>query len=104
MRGTKTCRAFVYINLTPSISGQDNETYKINTKKQIKDWHTTVSQRKNQEWLIVHVVRPDARTAAGGFFQMKGTVLDKIKADFNVDKRDRYVTYVWSVSYCHLNL
>lgn len=34
---------------------------------------------------------------------MKGTVLDKIKADFNLDKRDRYVTYTWSVAYSHLN-
>ncbi|EIM89936.1 uncharacterized protein STEHIDRAFT_92528 [Stereum hirsutum FP-91666 SS1] len=76
---------------------EDNETYKTVTKKQIKDWHTIVSQRKNQEWLIVHVVRPDARTAAGGFFQMKGTVLDKIKADFNLDKRDRCVQLAWTV-------
>jgi hypothetical protein len=67
---------------------QDIETYRNTYKKQIKEWHATVIQRK-QEWLIVHVVRPDARAMAGGFFQMKGTVLDKAKADFNTDKRDR---------------
>lgn len=59
----------------------------------MKEWHATVSQRKNQEWLILQIVRPDARTAAGSFFAMKGSVLDRIKADFNLDKRDRLVSY-----------
>lgn len=63
-------------------------------KKQIKDWHTSVVQRKNQEWLIIHVVRPDSKTASQRMFQIKTSVLDKIKADFNQDKRDRYVNRV----------
>ncbi|THH18490.1 hypothetical protein EW146_g2511 [Bondarzewia mesenterica] len=75
---------------------EDNETYKASVRKQIKDWHITVSQRKNQEWLIVYVIRPDARAAASGFFQIKGTVLDKIRADFNTDKRDRCVQLAWT--------
>ncbi|KAK6968963.1 hypothetical protein R3P38DRAFT_2815083 [Favolaschia claudopus] len=54
-----------------------------------KDWHAVVSSRKNQEWLILHVVRPDARTHGGNFFQLKGSVLDKLKGDFNTDRRDR---------------
>ena len=58
-------------------------------KRQIKDWHNTAVQRKNQEWLIVHVVRPDQSVAQGRLFQMKTSVLDKVKADFNVDKKDR---------------
>lgn len=59
-------------------------------KKQIKDWHSAISQRKNQDWLIVHVVRSDIKTTDRKFFNMKSSVLDKIKADFNMDKRDRY--------------
>jgi trafficking protein particle complex subunit 10 len=70
---------------------QDIETYRGTFKKQIKDWLANISQRKNQDWLIVHIVRPDARAVAGSFFQMKGSVLDKIKGDFNTDKRDRLV-------------
>ena len=70
----------------------DVEAYRATVKKQIKEWHTTVSGRKNQEWLIVHVVRPDQSTAQGRLFQMKASVLDKVKADFNVDKKDRSVT------------
>lgn len=58
-------------------------------KKQIKDWHSTISQRKNQDWLIVHVVRSDIKAADRKFFNMKTSVLDKIKADFNLEKRDR---------------
>lgn len=68
---------------------QDNEAYRATVKKQIKDWHTSILTRKNQEWLIVHVVRPDTKAVDRKFFNMKGSVLDKIKADFNVDKRDR---------------
>lgn len=68
---------------------QDNEAYRTTVKKQIKDWQTSILPRKNQEWLIVHVVRPDTKAVDRKFFNMKGSVLDKIKADLNVDKRDR---------------
>ncbi|ETW85992.1 hypothetical protein HETIRDRAFT_309755 [Heterobasidion irregulare TC 32-1] len=78
------------------VTCEDNETYKTSVRKQIKEWHTIVSQRKNQEWLLLHVTRPDARSAASGFFQMKGSVLDKIRADFNLDKRDRCVQLSWT--------
>lgn len=59
-------------------------------KKQVKDWHSSVTQKKNQEWLIVHIVKPDTKTGAGRMFQIKTSVLDKLRADFNVEKRDRY--------------
>ncbi|KAF8559837.1 hypothetical protein OG21DRAFT_1453301 [Imleria badia] len=74
----------------------DNEAYRTTVKKQIKDWQTSVLPRKNQEWLIVHVVRPDTKVVDRKFFNMKGSVLDKIKADCNVDKRDRCVQLAWS--------
>ncbi|KAI6132070.1 trafficking protein particle complex subunit 10 [Pisolithus croceorrhizus] len=78
------------------LSCEDVETYKTIVKKQIKDWHASVNQRKNQEWLIIHVARPDSKNVDRKFFSMKGSVLDKIKADFNTDKRDRCVQLAWS--------
>lgn len=50
-----------------------------------------MGQRKNQEWLLVHIVRPDQSVAQGRLFQMKASVLDKVKADFNTDKKDRSI-------------
>ncbi|PPQ67646.1 hypothetical protein CVT25_012674 [Psilocybe cyanescens] len=73
----------------------DIDTYRTSVKKQIKDWHTTVTSRKNQEWLILQIIRPDATRQAGNFFQIKGTVLDKLKTDFNSDKRDRCLQINW---------
>ncbi|KAF4576476.1 hypothetical protein EYR40_000715 [Pleurotus pulmonarius] len=74
----------------------DFDSYKNTIKKQIKDWHSVVTSRKHQEWLVLHVVRPDARTAGGNFFQMKYSVFERIKTDFNAEKRDRCVQMVWS--------
>ncbi|TFK43010.1 trafficking protein particle complex subunit 10 [Crucibulum laeve] len=73
----------------------DLETYRSVVKKQVKDWHSTVSTRRNQEWLILQIIRPEARAPTGNFFQIKGSVLDKLKADFNTDKRDRCVQVTW---------
>ena len=41
--------------------------------------------------MIVHLVPPDVRASGGTFLKMKGTVLDKIRADYNAEKRDRFV-------------
>ncbi|KAF5365787.1 hypothetical protein D9758_003260 [Tetrapyrgos nigripes] len=76
----------------------DLELYRTTIKRQIKEWHATVSNRKNQEWIILHVIRPDAKIPSGAFFQLKGSVLDKLKADFNTDKRDRCVQLIWSTN------
>ncbi len=65
--------------------------YRGTVRKQLKEWHTSVSTRKTQEWLIVHVMRPDQNVGQGRLFQIKTSVLDKVKADFNLDKKDRYV-------------
>ncbi|KAI0748290.1 trafficking protein particle complex subunit 10 [Daedaleopsis nitida] len=75
---------------------EDSEAYRVTTRKQIKEWHASITQRKNQEWLIVQVVRPDQSVTQGRLFQMKASVMDKIKADFNVDKKDRCVQLIWS--------
>ncbi|TRM61873.1 trafficking protein particle complex subunit 10 [Schizophyllum amplum] len=76
----------------------DLELYRTSVKKQIKDWHTSIVNRKNQEWLIVQVVKPEAKPVTGNFFAIKGSVYDKIRADFNTDKRDRCVQLSWSAT------
>ncbi|KAA1469549.1 hypothetical protein DENSPDRAFT_857972 [Dentipellis sp. KUC8613] len=77
-------------------SCEDTDAYRASVRKQIKDWHTIISQRKNQEWLIVQIIKADVKAAAGGFFQIKGSVIDKVRSDFNTDKRDRCVSLTWS--------
>lgn len=96
----------------PSISDerrQDNDldTYRNTLKKQIKDWHTAVTSRRNQDWLILQIIRPDTlRQPTGNFFQIKNSVLDKLRTDFNSDKRDRWVSCnfglftSWTVQMC----
>ncbi|CED85218.1 Putative transmembrane protein [Phaffia rhodozyma] len=80
------------------VSCEDADTYKTTIRKQIKDWHSLVVSRKTQEWVIVLVMKPDpatglarSSTGAGRLFKMGGTVLDKIRSDFNTNKRDRCV-------------
>ncbi|TFK72158.1 hypothetical protein BDN72DRAFT_836546 [Pluteus cervinus] len=77
----------------------DIDGYKNVYKKQIREWHATVITRKNQEWFILHIAKPDARAPTGNFFQLKGSVLDKVRADFNADKRDRCAQVPWTVNY-----
>ncbi|KAI9446516.1 trafficking protein particle complex subunit 10 [Lactarius indigo] len=80
------------------VTCEDSDTYKATAKKQIKDWQTSLNHRKSQEWIIVHILRSDTRNASSNFFQMKGNLLDKIRADFNTDKRDRCVQLAWPVA------
>ena len=75
----------------PNLPLQDAEAYKTTVRKQIKDWYSQATQRRNQEWMVVHLVSPDARASGGTFLKMKGTVLDKIRAEYNTEKRDRFV-------------
>jgi hypothetical protein len=77
------------------VNCDDGEVYKMVVKKQIKAWLDVVTARKNQEWLIVHVTQDSnstlsqAKAANANNFLIKTSVLDKIKADFNVGKKDR---------------
>ncbi|KDQ16168.1 hypothetical protein BOTBODRAFT_65084 [Botryobasidium botryosum FD-172 SS1] len=76
---------------------EDNETYKVLVRRQIKDWLTIATNRRNQEWLVVLLVRPDEKQASGKrLFQIKGSIIDKIRADINTGKRDRCVQLTWS--------
>lgn len=67
------------------------EAYRLVHKKQVKDWLNIVTSRKNQDWLLLHLVKHDARAPGGKLFQLKGSVLERMRADFNTDKRDRLV-------------
>ncbi|KAK4048148.1 hypothetical protein OIO90_005912 [Microbotryomycetes sp. JL221] len=75
---------------------KDNDVYRAAIRPQIKDWLDTVSQRPHHEWLIVHVTK--SRNAGAKFYQRKGTVIDKIKADFNTNKRDRCIQVAQAAS------
>ncbi|KAH8117364.1 trafficking protein particle complex subunit 10, partial [Phellopilus nigrolimitatus] len=77
----------------------DNDTYKNTVKKQIKDWHSQVTQRKSQEWLIMVVTKSDSRQSQTGLLKMRGTVLDRVRADFNVDKKDRCAQLTWTTDF-----
>lgn len=72
-------------------------------KKQIKDWHSQVIQRKNQEWLILLVTNSDNKQTQTSMLKLRGTLLDRIRADFNIDKKDRWVMLQIMLMLC-LNL
>lgn len=69
------------------IASDDNEAYRVTLRPQIREWLNTVQSKKLQEWLIVHVT--SQKTGPAKFYQRKASVFDKIRADFNVSKRDR---------------
>lgn len=68
----------------------DVEGYRTTVKKQIKDWHSVVTARRHQEWLILHIIRPDKRPQGGNFFHLS-SVFEKIRTDFNTEKKERYI-------------
>lgn len=75
-------------------AGQDNEAYRITLRPQIKEWIDSLqalSSKRNSalEWLIVHVTAQ--KTGPSKFYQRKGSVYDKVRADFNNGKKDRCV-------------
>ncbi|KAG6845701.1 hypothetical protein H0H87_004962 [Tephrocybe sp. NHM501043] len=78
------------------LQNTDVEGYRATVKKQIKDWHSDVTARRNQEWLVVHITRPDSRAPTANLFQLRGSVLEKIRADFNTERRERCVQVAWS--------
>ena len=39
------------------------------------------------------MIKPDARAPTANFFRMKDSVFEKIRADFNVEKRERLVCH-----------
>ncbi|KAK4701381.1 trafficking protein particle complex subunit 10, partial [Phenoliferia sp. Uapishka_3] len=74
----------------------DNESYRATVRSQIREWLDGVTSRPNHEWLIVNVAA--GRSAGSKFYQRKGSVVDKIRADFNTAKKDRCVHVAQGVS------
>ncbi|GAA5838208.1 hypothetical protein JCM5353_006041 [Sporobolomyces roseus] len=67
----------------------DNEVYRATIRTQIREWLDGVIQKQHQEWLIVHVT--SGKSGGAKFYQRKSGIVDKIKADFNVGKKDRCI-------------
>ncbi|BGP50119.1 hypothetical protein JCM10450v2_006030 [Rhodotorula kratochvilovae] len=74
----------------------DNEVYRATIRTQIREWLDTITAKHHQEWLIVHVT--SGSRGAAKFYQRKGAIVDKIKADFNVGKKDRCIQVVQGAS------
>ncbi|KAH8547567.1 trafficking protein particle complex subunit 10 [Umbelopsis sp. PMI_123] len=87
-----------YLNLY-FVACDDNDSYRMSVKKQIKAWMDVITTKKNQEWLLVYLAGQDTRKGAS-YLGLKTSVYDKIKNDFNVGKRDRCV-YLRSASSEH---
>lgn len=66
---------------------QDNEVYRATVRTQIREWLDSILAKHKQEWLIIQV--STGKGYEPKFYQRKGSVVDKIKADFNTGKRER---------------
>ncbi|KAG0265540.1 hypothetical protein BG011_004568 [Mortierella polycephala] len=64
-----------YLNLY-FVNCEDNETYRTTVRQHIKDWLQLVIQKKNQEWLIVHISSQEGARAAKF---LRSSVFDRIK-------------------------
>ncbi|KAJ1956467.1 hypothetical protein EC988_001332 [Linderina pennispora] len=64
------------------------DTYKSITKPRVKNWVDKVSQRKGEEWLVVYLPNDSegTRMATAKFLNMRTSVLDKLKGDFQSKK------------------
>ncbi|KAJ1302850.1 hypothetical protein OPQ81_003152 [Rhizoctonia solani] len=92
-----TVLAKPFINLWLGMC-EDADTYKNVVRRQLKDWvaSVTTQSKRDQEWLIVLVnISSPGQDAAGSagkrLFQMKGNIIDRMRADFTLAKRDRCV-------------
>ncbi|GAA5990656.1 hypothetical protein JCM11641_001264 [Rhodosporidiobolus odoratus] len=74
----------------------DTEVYRATLRGQIREWLDSVTAKQHEEWLIVHVA--SGRTGAAKFYQRKGAIVDKVKADFNTGKKDRCIQVVQGTS------
>ncbi|CAE6406682.1 unnamed protein product [Rhizoctonia solani] len=93
--GTVLAKPFINIWLGMC---EDADTYKNTVRRQLKDWvaSVTTQSKRDQEWLIVLVnISSPGQDAAGSggkrLFQMKGSIIDRMRADFTLAKRDRCV-------------
>lgn len=70
------------------------EKYRVFAREKLLIWHDTVNS-KNQEWLIVYLENNERSVGtnkqSGMKNPFKSTVLDKIRQDFNKNRRDRVI-------------
>lgn len=79
-------------------SPKDVDVYRMSIKKHITEWRASLSRIDAQEWLIILVSAPEAPNVTKKRFQAKTSMIDKLRADFNVGKRDRCAHLAWSLS------
>ncbi|KAF9178014.1 hypothetical protein BGZ51_008181 [Haplosporangium sp. Z 767] len=83
-----------YLNLY-FVNCEDNETYRTTVRQHIKDWLQLVTQKKNQEWLIVHISsQENARAAKVAQVRMADTEMSEMElwADFTEKVKEGIVT------------
>ncbi|TPX47396.1 hypothetical protein SeMB42_g03332 [Synchytrium endobioticum] len=71
------------------VSCEDIQVYKTAAKKQLQDWINLITSKRNQEWLIVYLPGPSEKRSSRFLSVGAASVVDKIKSDFNTQKRDR---------------
>ncbi|KAH6578982.1 hypothetical protein BASA61_010562 [Batrachochytrium salamandrivorans] len=77
---------FLHIYL---VGCEDVDYYKNNVRNKLQEWINTVSSKKSQEWMVVHVVEGRTKSRSGIFnIGSTASVFDKIRSDFSL-KRDR---------------
>ncbi|QSL64676.1 hypothetical protein MERGE_001978 [Pneumocystis wakefieldiae] len=85
-----------YLNIF-LVKCDDIDIYRNHIRSTIRSWYNTVTSKKNQEWLIIHVVLQldplvtNKNMTPSKFLSIKASVYDKIKADFDTSKKDRCV-------------
>lgn len=75
-----------------STDSKDGDIYKTATRSFIRDWLSLLSSRRNvYAPLIILVNPPTAKDTGKNVFGRDKGILGKLKTDFNLPKRDRYV-------------
>ncbi|KAF8315573.1 hypothetical protein DL93DRAFT_2166546 [Clavulina sp. PMI_390] len=75
----------------------DVEVYRSSVKSQIQEWKARLPPDPALEWLLILISLPENITGSKKRFQMKGSVTDRLKADFVSDKRERCAHLSWGV-------
>lgn len=74
-----------------AVKCDDIEVYRQHVRQLLKEWHSIVSSRMGQEWMIVFVVATDpafhggstSKSSSSKFLSSKNAVYEKIRSDFN---------------------
>lgn len=78
----------------------DVDAYRNHARQMVRDWYNLVVARPGQQWMVLHVVATEpeygtsgpARPSGTKFLNIRSSVFDKIKSDFNgASRRDQCV-------------